>query len=342
MTEHLFAQKQKNRKAPLTFSRLCLGWLGLFCLILMLRNSAVATEYIARGLRLCAKTIVPTLFPFMAISELALSSGVGAAMLRPLATLCRPVFRLSEQGCCAVFMGMLCGFPIGARCATAALKDNRLTNNEALRVLLFSTNPSTAFLINTVGVSLWGIRRVGVALCIVTLISQLVVGLLFTHVFLPKEQHADFSVHVQAEKNENSIGISKLFTQAIGSACSSILLVCAYVVFFSALSGVLHLTLNRLSAPTILQAIIACFLELSGGVSIACGLSSVSLGMALCAFAAGWCGVSVHCQLLSICDGHDLMFRYYFLAKLLQGLLCALLILAWTAIDPSLLIIAKG
>lgn len=340
MTEAWNVCKEKKRKVPLSISRLCLGWLGLFCLFLMLRNAETATEYMTRGLRLCAKTVVPSLFPFMVISELIMSSGIGIVLIRPFSPFLKPIFRLPQEGCCAVILGMLCGFPIGARCAMTALKSNQLNKEDALRVLLFSTNPSTAFLINAVGISLWGNRRFGGSLFIAVLLSQLAIGLLLTHTSHSPYNHS-YPEEIYSFSMKN-ISIAKLFTQSIGSACTGTLLICSYVVFFSALSGTVNLVLNRVGASTILKAAVACISELSGGVSAASSLSSPLIAAMLCAFASGWGGISVHCQLLSVCDGQGLRFRTYFTAKLLQGLFCALLIWAWICLDPTLLIPANG
>jgi hypothetical protein len=103
------------------------------------------------------------------------------------------------------------------------------------------------------------------------------------------------------------------------------LLICAYVVFFSALAGAIGGILQTLDLSPILQAIIFGALELSGGVNQAATRLEVEIALPLCALFAGWSGMSVHCQLLSICEGRNLSFRKYFLAKLLQGILCALL-----------------
>ena len=339
MTEPLEHGKQKSRKHLLTPGQLCFGWFSLFCLLLILRNTEIAMEYMSQGLRLCAKTVIPALFPFMVISELIVSGGIGAWLIRPIAPICKKIFRLPEAGCCAVLLGMLCGFPVGIRCAISALDAGRLTREDVQRVLLFSTNPSTAFLINAVGVSLWGNKRFGLRLCAVVMISQLTVGLLFTHVFCRKKAilSADCT-HGTPSLNTNAV---KLFTQAVSSSCFGILLVCAYVIFFSALAGTLHLTLDQLHASSGLKTVVFCLLELSGGVNAASGLSIPSVAALLCAFAAGWSGFSVHCQLLAICDGHGLKFHSYFLAKLLQGTVCVLLFWLFIRMDPSILVPAN-
>ena len=145
------ALTDKKNTYQLTGGRLCFGWFCLFCLVLILKNTQIAMEYIHQGLRLCVKTVIPSLFPFMVISELLVSSGIGAALLRPVSSVFKKVFKLPDTGCCAVLLGMLCGFPVGARCAVSALSTGELNREEAERVLLFSTNPSSAFLINAVG-----------------------------------------------------------------------------------------------------------------------------------------------------------------------------------------------
>ena len=141
-----------------TPGQLCFGFFALFCLFLILRNPDVAIEYITSGLRLCAVTVIPSLFPFLVLSELIVSGGIGRLLLRPVSGLLAGLFRLPPDGCCAILLGMFCGFPVGARAAVSAYDAGRLTRDEAERVICASTNPSSAFLLNAVGVSLHGNR----------------------------------------------------------------------------------------------------------------------------------------------------------------------------------------
>ena len=340
MTKLMEIHRSRRSLRGLSAGQLCFGWFSLFCLLMILRNSEIAMEYIHRGLRLCGGTVIPSLFPFMVISELILSSGIGEWLLRPISPPLEKLLRLPRAGCCAVVLGMLCGFPVGAKCAVSAMDQGLLKREEAERVLLFSTNPSSAFLINAVGVSLLESRRLGVLLYVTVLLSQLAVGLLFTHLSRRKtKKPAQKSVAFHEKSSTSNASRShetqpkklpagaKLFTDAIRSSTHGILLVCAYVIFFSALMGTLNLMLEQLGANTEWKAAIGCLFELSCGVSTASAIPNRRLSVPLCAFAAGWSGISVHCQLLSVCDGHGLRFHSYLLAKLLQGLLCAAVML---------------
>ena len=329
-----------KKEAPtITVGRFCFGFFALFCLLLILRNSEIAIEYINRGLLLCAKTVIPSLFPFMVLSELLVSGGIENALPKWVLSPLRRLFGLPDAGCCAVLLGMLCGFPVGAKCALLAFERGALTREEASRVLTFSNNPSSAFLISAVGVSLWGSRRFGVALYATVLTVSVITGIVANQ--LRKKDTESFSVSSDSYCTMRPLTGAKLFTEAVRSATGSILLVCAYVIFFSALMGTLNIVLAAFELPTSVSTFLFCLFEISGGVSQASALGNTVLAAALCAFAAGWSGLSVHCQVLSVCDGKGFSFRAYFLAKLLQGLLAALLFGLIVTLFPSLTVPAE-
>lgn len=329
-----------RKKALPTPGQLCFGGFGLFCLLLLLKNSEVAIEYMNRGLLLCVRTIIPSLFPFMVLSELIVSGGLSESLPRFLTRPLERLFGLPAIGCCAALLGMLCGFPVGAKCASLAYERGALTKKETERVLCFSNNPSSAFLISAVGVSLWGNHRFGTALYGVILASSVITGI-FSNVFQKKKEKETLSPSFCTAPTTPLSGAS-LFSTAIRSATWSILLVSAYVVFFSTLMGSLELVLGGFSVGANVRAAIFCLLELSGGMSTAATLENAHFAALLSAFAAGWSGLSVHCQVLSVCDGKGLSFRGYFLSKLVQGAICACLFGVLLYFFPDLTVPAKG
>ena len=339
MTLHRTSAVAKKKVSVVTPGQLCFGFFALFCLLLILRNSDIAIEYMSRGLLLCAKTVVPSLFPFMILSELIVSGGIGSVLPKRLLAPLRRLLGLPDAGCCAVLLGMLCGFPVGAKCALLSYEQGRLSKEETERVLTFSNNPSSAFLISAVGVSLWGNRRFGVALYATVLTVSLLTGIL-AGLLRKKDAEESSASEIQAVVTPPLTG-AKLFTESVKSATGSMLLVCAYVIFFSALMGTLNIVLSVFDLPHTVNAFLFCLFELSGGVSQASALGNTTVAALLCAFAAGWSGLSVHCQVLSVCDGKGFSFRPYFLAKLFQGILCALLFGILLKLFPTLMIPAE-
>lgn len=330
-----FPATNAKRKATVpSAGQVTFGLFALFCLLLILRNAELAIAYVNTGLKLCAKAVVPSLFPFMVLSELIVSGASESQWIKRLTKPLQRLFGLPAAGCTAALLGMLCGFPVGAKCAMLSYERGELTKKEAQHVLLFSNNPSSAFLISAVGVSLWESRAFGVMLYAITLSVSLLTGFLYR--FLQRKEEIP-TLWGSPLPSSAPLSGARLFTNSIASATGSILLVCAYVVFFSVLTGTLNLCLGALRLPSEISSLISCLLELSGGVSKASTLSNAPLAALLCAFAAGWSGLSVHCQVLSVCDGKGLSFGPYFIAKLIQGILCALLMGVAVYFCPALL-----
>ena len=105
--------------------------------------------------------------------------------------------------------------------------------------------------------------------------------------------------------------------------------VCAFVVFFSTFTGTLGVLLSELGASQIIRAIFFSFFELTGGVAEASGIRPMIYAIVVAAFAVGWSGLSVHFQMIGICDGLPIPLRRYFLAKLTQGIINAVLVFAY-------------
>lgn len=309
-------------------------WLmSAFCFILVLRNSDAAVEYMGRGLTLCAKTVIPSLFPFMVVSELLVSSGAGEALGRLLSGIMRKIFGISGAGASALFLGSTCGFPVGARTAVALYDKGVISKSECQHLLTFTCNPSSAFLITAVGVSLYDSRTLGVTLYCVVLGCGLLTGFL-ARFFLRSPQEPSEHPHYPSGLHP---GGAETFTGAVSSAATAMLTVCAYVIFFSALTGALSCAVSDVGGSGSWGYTLLCgFLEMTGGISQASILSGDG-GLILTAAFAGWSGVSVHCQIMTLCGGRGLSFKPYLLAKAFQGLLCGVVtagILLWF---PSLM-----
>lgn len=303
---------------------LLLGFLSLFSLLLLLKNTNAAIGFMTSGLLLCANALIPSLFPFAVLSELIAS---GRVLRRLICRLLAPLGRLlalSEEGLCALTLGMLCGFPIGTRCAINAYRSGRIGREEVERVIGISCPPSSGFLIGAVGVSLLGDRTFGVRLYLSALLSGVLTGMLLRLLRRKKartEQENEATIPI----TQSHVPMARQLTDAVSSAMQSMLLVCAYVVFFSTLVGAIGLILEPLGLPKELSAVLFSVFELSSGVKHAAALSSPTVARLICAVSAGWSGISVHCQTLSFCADTDLSLRPYLVSKFLQGLLTPLL-----------------
>lgn len=320
MTAPLDQRKPRRGERTLRFFRL----LPFLCALpLMLVPGAETAEAVRASLALCYFSVIPSLFPFLVLSELLLRGGLGELLPRALLRPLEKRLSLSSHAVTALLLGWLCGFPVGARCLLGAREEGRISDEECERALLFCGIPSPAFLIGAVGGRIAGGRRTGVMLYALCVGVSLLLGLLLARFDRAKQKKEVSPLACRAESPTPRM--SRLLTEAVGGALGGILQVCAYVLFFSAVSALGKTLLEWCGAPMGVSAIVASLLEISGGMQAAIALEAPKLCIPLAAFCAGWSGLSVHLQVLALAKDHPIAVGRYLGVKLLQGLLCALL-----------------
>ncbi len=314
MTPILSLVRKKKRTAPET---VCFCLL-LFLFVLLLQRTTDTATAIQKGLSLCVGTLIPSLFPFLVLSRIAMTAELSQLLPAWIRRLGEKLLHLSSAGCSALLLGCLCGFPTGAACVSSAYGKGELSLWEGERVLLLSGIPSLGFLLSAVGTGLWGDRAFGRALLGILLISSLAV----TFLFYPPQKKEEHRPPVQPVGSPLS---PSLFTDALWDSALNMLRICAYVVFFCGVSGVLSALLTHWGAPPAAGVLLSGLLELSGGVKAASMLDNRATGMLLTAFFCGWSGLSVHFQALSMISPCPLRIGRYLAAKVVQGLIAAAL-----------------
>ena len=294
--------------------------IGFLCLFLILRYADAVISHMKLGLSLCAKTVIPSLFPFMVISELLVCSGGGELLGNIFQKPFQRLFGISGGGVCALLMGWICGFPIGAKTAVSLCKRGVITSEELSDLICYCNIPSSAFLINAVGVSLFGNRRFGLILYMIGILTSLITALIL-HRIHPRPAPVQPLIRMGTSAPGTLI-------QSITSAATAMLYVCAYILFFTALSGALGELLRHHQIGQSAIAMIFGFFELSGGIMQASSLSNPIVARQLTALLCGWSGLSVHLQILSLCatlpEEKRIRSAPYLICKVLQSIFCVI------------------
>ena len=159
----------------------------------------------------------------------------------------------------------------------------------------------------------------GLALWLCQLTSAVLLGVLLRG-SAPRPQCA-----AAKQAGARPLPFSAAFTRAVKTAGSVSLSVCMIVVTFRVLCGALDTVLPA-ETPVILRIFLSGVLELSGGTALLAqaALPRVS-AFALCSFFLAFGGVGVAAQVASVMQDAGLRVHGYLRAKLLQGVLAAIL-----------------
>ncbi len=291
-----------------------------------------ALQAAREGLTLCANVIIPSLFPFFVLSGLAVELGMAQHLGRLLEGVMRPLFRVDGVGACALVLGFVGGYPVGARTAISLYRSGQLSRLQTQRLLAFCNNSGPAFILGVVGAGVFSSSGVGLVLYLVHMAASVCVGLLFR--FYGGREPA--GQRPCGGTPLRTVRFSAAFTASVAQALSSILSICAFVVLFAVVVRLLTLS----GALTFTARLLAILLHplgvderqtallLSGLLEVTSGVTSLSSGSAahvsMAAFMLGWAGLSVHCQVLSFLADSDLSSGTYLTGKALHAALCAL------------------
>lgn len=286
----------------------CLALGGV--LVLFLAEAGFVRAAAAEALSLCAGSVIPALFPFLVVSSLLLSLGLGELLSPMLAGLMEPLFRVDGAGSSALLLGLVGGYPIGAKTAADLYRGGRLSRPEAERLLAFCNNSNPVFLISVLGVGVFGSVRAGVWLWLIHLLSALLTGLLFRNHGGPARRQAGGKAVFQA------VSLPAAFVAAVRESLSGMLSVCAFVTFFYVLARPLA-SLGGWLGPVLVG--------LTELFSLTPLLRPDRFGFILASAMAGWGGLSVLCQTAAVLEGSGLRFQSCAAGKAVQGLLAGLL-----------------
>ncbi len=320
------------RPHTLSVGAISFALMSALSLFLILFHSEKAIDAMKASMALCAKSAIPSLFPFMVVSELIVRSGAGAWLGRLCAPLFRRIFGVCEAGSTVILLGMLCGFPVGAKSAASLYDAGQLSQRDLSRLLCICNQPSSAFVTSVVGISLFGSYQFGLLLYGITLLSALIIGVCCRFLF-PGEAAPARTV---ADRKQDSTPYLSRFTPSVSGAAGGMLTVCAFICFFGTFVACLEGLPAMSALPAPLSALLIGFFELTGGVARAAACPSPAVAAYVAAWCLGWSGLSVHFQIMCLCDHKGVSFRPYFAAKAAQGVLNVALLAAALRIWPQL------
>lgn len=243
-------------------------------------------------------------------------------------------------------MGIISGYPVGAKIVNKFIEDGTCTKQEAERMLAFTNNSGPLFIIGTVGISLFGDTNIGIILFITHILSCLTVGLIFgfasKHIFLSSKSQNYRNKN--STKTYNISDLGTILSNSIANSISTILLIGGFIVLFSIIISILKsLSIINILANVFSNigipfefgtGILTGILELTNGVnSISCiHTKNMSWQIIVTALLLGFAGFSIFLQIFSIASKNNLSMKPYLIGKILQGFIASFytfVILKW-------------
>ena len=149
-------------------------------------------------------------------------------------------------GAFAFVIGLISGYPVGAKIVSEFREKGLVSKDEGERLLCFTNNSGPLFILSSVGIALFGDTKTGLLLLCTHILACISVGIIFGIIskksrknnlvginsFKKSESYNDNS-KFNSQKNINFKNLGEVLTNSISSSISTILMIGGFIVIFS-------------------------------------------------------------------------------------------------------------
>lgn len=334
---------------------------SIIALIIILITAAIMTfpeqtlKASVHGLHTWWEIVFPSLLPFFIMAELLICFGIVQFFGVLFEPVMRPLFNVPGAGSFAWLLGMVSGFPSGAKITVLLRKNNDITQVEAERLLAFSNAASPLFIFGAIAVGFFHSVHLGFIIASSHYASNIIVGLIMKYYKLEKCKRSKHDVikyrqykniihrafsRMHETRIQETRPFGEMFGDAVITSIQTLLMIGGFIILFSVFTSLLQVVhfirLIELIFITLweffhipsetIPSLVTGFFEITMGAN---AVSQTSLPLiwqlVLISFMLGFNGLSIQAQVASLIAKTDIRFQPYFMARLLHSIIASLM-----------------
>lgn len=265
-----------------------------------------------KGLMLWYNSALPSLLPFIISTNLLKRSYAPILISKLFSPIGRPLFNTGGIGIFPIIMGMLSGYPLGAKITSELYMENKISKKTAEHLILFTNNSGPLFIVGTVGTIFLKNTKTGYFIMLIHYVSAMIIGAITA-------DRRSYSQSAKINTNFNQLSLGQILSETIYDSIRTIVSIGGYIILFSIITGYITQFVNNKFAKAIIYGIF----EITGGCSLLSAENQVNT--ALISALISWGGLSIHFQAADYIIKAKLPFKKYLLSKFFQSLIAFLL-----------------
>lgn len=302
------------------FFKLIIIALIVTCLACVILKPEIYVKSALEGLKLWALIVVPALLPFFFFTSILSALGLTTVIARACEKPCKLLFRTGGSGAYAFIMSVLSGYPVGARIIADLYQNGVIDEDEATRLCTFCSTSGPAFIIASVGIGMFGDKKIAIAIFLSHVLASIICGIIFR--FYGKPQ---LSREALINKPCENLLYESVYSSVISVAC-----VGGFVCVFSLISDVaknlgllspivslLSLVIDKDLASAFIYGLIECTRGCKA-ISL-CSLSTYSPAFASALISFG--GISIWAQSIIFLNKANANVKIFCFSKAIQSIL---------------------
>ena len=190
--------------------------------VLLVTDSKQVIEAVRQSVTVCLSVIIPSLFAFMVLSQIMISCGLADILFFPLYKISSFWFRGGRRQFSVFLLSLIGGYPVGIKLLKEITAYNKNYTAIAEKMLCYCYCGSPAFIIQIVGLSVFGNADAGLIVYISNAAACLIIAVI-VNLFSPKTDAEEKSFAGAKISLSIVTGSIEKTVKALGVICGTIL-----------------------------------------------------------------------------------------------------------------------
>ena len=119
---------------------------AVFLFVVFLKNSSIAANEVSHALKMCARVLIPSLFPLMTVSEIMTESHASDKITSIFSVPISKLFNVSKNATSPYFLGLFGGYSSACKSAVLMYQNGKISKVDLESIIAISNIPSLAFM----------------------------------------------------------------------------------------------------------------------------------------------------------------------------------------------------
>lgn len=313
-----------NKKLGIFLSILILGFI-----FTILTNAQKYINVTLEAIMLWARVILPSLLPFFFLTRLLAETNSVEYLTKIFTKPMKKLYNCPSISSYIFFMGIITGYPMGAKLCADCYEKQLLTKEEIVRINSFTSTSGPMFIIGSVGIGLFVNPTAGLIIFVSHLLGTFLNGFIYRN--YKKNKMIDKRVKIATGKSKDVLNDSMLSSiTAVLTICGFIVMAFILIEIFNSynlfypinwvLQNIFHIDKNICTALT------SGLLEITRGcVELSSFPIKATFLVPIATFIISFGGVSIHLQSLIFLNKCDMKYSMFLLQKITQACMSLLI-----------------
>lgn len=279
---------------------------------LVIFNSEKSKAGAINAIGLCRDIIIPSLLPIIIISNSITISKCSLVIEKLFGSLISKIFHLPKSAATPIILGAIGGYPTGAILTKELYESGCIEQEDAKRIMRFNINPGIAFTITAIGSVYLKSIKLGFIIYLICTISSFIAGAVEGIFYKNKKYYY--------KADTQRLDLSYAVVRSVEIATKSILIMCVYIILFSAILNIFGIKKEYIP-----------LFEITSGIF---GYGKAIPLEYLCFFLS-FSGICIHLQINAITRAFDMKYYDLFLSRVIAASISYFLGKIYTLLCPQ-------